>query len=142
MQVGQIVRRKGGDVASVVPETPIAEIAAMLKDRGIGAAVVLDAGGKLAGIVSERDIVHALAAHGGRCAELTAGDLMTTDVQTCKPAHDIHDVMRVMTDKRFRHLPVVDGGRLIGVISIGDAVKSRIEELETERNALESFVHQ
>jgi CBS domain-containing protein len=142
MQVGQIIRRKGGDIAGVAPETPITDVAAMLKDRGIGAAVVLGPDGKLAGIVSERDIVHALADHDGAVADLTAADLMTTDVQTCKPAHEINDVMRVMTQKRFRHLPVMDGGTLIGVISIGDAVKSRIEELENERNALESFVHQ
>jgi len=142
MQVGQIIRRKDADIASVAPGTAITEVAAMLQDRGIGAAVVLDDGGKLAGIVSERDIVHALAEHHDAIAERTAGDLMTTEVQTCKPAHEINDVMRVMTQKRFRHLPVMDGGKLIGVISIGDAVKSRIEELENERNALESFVHQ
>lgn len=142
MQVGQIIRRKGGEVASVAPGMPATEIATILRHRGIGAVLVLETGGKLAGIVSERDIVHALAEHARGVADLTAADLMTTDVQTCKPAHEIDQVMRIMTDKRFRHLPVMDSGRLIGVISIGDAVKSRIEELEHERNALESFVHQ
>lgn len=141
MQVAQVLRRKGGDVASVTRTTSIPAVAAMLKARGIGAVVVIEADGRIAGILSERDIVYALADNGRGLDHLSAGDLMTRDVQTCRPGQDVNEVMHAMTHKRFRHLPVVDNGRLVGVISIGDAVKTRIEELENERNALTDFIH-
>ena len=141
MQVAQILRRKGGDVATVTRATAIPAVAAMLKARGIGAVVVLEADGRIAGILSERDIVYALADNGRGLDHLSAGDLMSRDVATCRPGQDINEVMRAMTDKRFRHMPVLDADRLVGVISIGDAVKTRIEELEIEREALTSFIH-
>lgn len=140
MQVSQVLHRKTGDIASVSPETPIPAVAAMLKSRGIGAVVVLGKDGDLKGILSERDIVYAMSENVNGLGDLTAAELMTADVQTCRPAHDVNDVMRSMTQKRFRHMPVLDNGKLVGIMSIGDAVKSRIEELENERRALESFI--
>jgi CBS domain-containing protein len=140
MQVAQILNRKDGELASVTPDTPIPALAAMLKSRGIGAVVVIDEAGELRGIVSERDIVYALADLAGGMSHLTARDLMTRDVSVCKPGHDINDVMRAMSSKRFRHMPVMEDGQVIGVVSIGDAVRSRIEELEHERQALEELI--
>jgi CBS domain-containing protein len=140
MKISQLLRNKTGDIASVSPETPIPAVAAMLKGRGIGAVVVQDREGGLAGILSERDIVYALSDRATGLADVTAADLMTAQVQTCSPAQDINDVMRAMTEKRFRHMPVMDQGQLVGIVSIGDAVKSRIEELENERRALETFI--
>lgn len=141
MQVAQVMRRKGGEVATVTRTTGVPAVAAMLKARGIGAVVVLEPDGRIAGILSERDIVYALADNGRGLDHLSAADLMTRDVTVCRPGQDVNDVMRAMTDKRFRHMPVVDNGQLVGVISIGDAVKTRIEELENEREALTNIIH-
>ena len=141
MQVAQVLHRKGGDVATVTRTTSVPAVAATLKARGIGAVVVLEPDGRIAGILSERDIVYALADNGRGLDHLSAADLMTKDVAVCMPGQDVNDVMRAMTDKRFRHMPVVDNGELVGVISIGDAVKTRIAELESEREALTSIMH-
>lgn len=140
MKVAQVLREKSGDIATVLPDTPIPAVATMLKGRGIGALLVLDDKNDLMGIISERDIVYALADNADGMGHLTAGDLMTREVQTCKPGQDINDVMRAMTAKRFRHMPVLDDGKLAGIVSIGDAVKCRMQELENERQALESFI--
>ncbi len=142
MQVSQILQSKGGAITTVAPDTPILDIAKLLKEKGIGAVVVLDGDERIAGILSERDIVRSLADHGETLAKRTAADLMTREVETCKPSQTVTDVMRMMTEKRFRHVPVVDKGKLVGIISIGDAVKARIEDLEYEANALHSFITQ
>lgn len=139
MQVAQILQSKGNDVATATQDTPILDIAQTFKERGIGAVVVMD-GERIAGILSERDIVRSLADHGETLARRTAADLMTSDVETCKPSSDVTSVMRTMTERRFRHLPVVDRGELVGIISIGDAVKARIQDLEYEKEALSSFI--
>jgi len=142
MQVSQILQSKGGEITTVAPDTPILDIAKLLKEKRIGAVVVLDGDERIAGILSERDIVRSLADHGETLAKRTAADLMTREVETCKPSQKVDDVMRVMTEKRFRHVPVVDKGKLVGIISIGDAVKARIEDLEYEANVLHSFITQ
>ncbi len=140
MKVSRILHTKGGDVATVTPERPVLEVVAEMRSRGIGALVVVEPDGSIAGILSERDVVQALADHGERLAQLTARDLMTSDVTVCDPSHDVHYVMRQMSGGRFRHVPVVEQGRLAGIISIGDVVRARIDELERETEALQHYI--
>lgn len=140
MKVSRILHFKGGEVITVSPDRPILEIVTLLKERGIGAVVVVGDDGTIAGILSERDIVHALADRATDLARLRAADLMTTQVSICESDHPVNDVMRQMTEGRFRHVPVVDDGRLAGIISIGDVVRARIEELEREREALQHYI--
>lgn len=140
MKVSRILQGKGHDVATVAAERPALEIAAELRERRIGAVLVMTDDGRIAGIVSERDIVHALAEHGANLAHLTAADLMTTEVTVCESSHHVNSVMRQMTSGRFRHVPVVDDGRLAGIISIGDVVRARIQELEQETEALQHYI--
>lgn len=140
MKVSRILHFKGGEVITVSPDRPILEVVTLLKERGIGAVVVVGDDGMIAGILSERDIVHALADQATDLARLRAADLMTTQVSICESDHPVNDVMRQMTEGRFRHVPVVDDGRLAGIISIGDVVRARIEELEREREALQHYI--
>lgn len=140
MKVSRILHYKGDEVATVSPDRPILEVVTMLKERGIGAVVVVDDNGSIAGILSERDIVHALADRVTDLQDLRAADLMTAQVSICGPDHHVNDVMRQMTAGRFRHVPVVEDGRLVGIISIGDVVRARIEELERETEALQHYI--
>jgi len=140
MKVSRILQNKGGDVATATPQTPILEVVAEMRSRGIGAMVVTEDDGSIAGILSERDIVQSLADHGDHLAQLTAHDLMTTQVSVCDSKHDVNDVMRQMSGGRFRHVPVVEQGKVIGVISIGDVVRARIDELERETEALQHYI--
>lgn len=140
MKVSQILQVKGRDVATIAPDASIAEAIAVLGEKRIGALVVLAKDGSIAGILSERDIVKAMAARGMDLTSVAVRDLMTADVTTCKPDDHVDDVMIEMTQGRFRHIPVIENGRLAGIISIGDAVKARIEELEHERAALQSYI--
>ena len=135
-----ILKDKGREVVTADPDTPIAEIVATLKDRGIGAVIVAGDGDIPAGILSERDIVRAMPKHGAKLMTMRAADLMTREVVTCTLEHTIDEVMKIMTEGRFRHLPVIEGGKLVGVISIGDAVKRRLGELEAEAGALRSYI--
>ncbi len=140
MKVHQILQAKGREVASMTGDASVADAVKLLGERRIGALVVVDASGNLEGILSERDVVKAMATHGMDMSGRKVRDLMTSEVQTCKPADDVNSVMARMTAGRFRHVPVLDGGELAGVISIGDAVKARMEELEHEREALEHYI--
>ncbi len=140
MKVSRILQSKGHEVATVSPDKPVLDVAAELRQIGIGALVVLTPDERIAGIVSERDIVHALSARGPDLSALTAGDLMTTDVTVCSSSDHVNDVMRQMTTGRFRHVPVIDQGELRGIISIGDVVSARINELETETEALQHYI--
>ena len=140
MTVAAILKHKGSDVASVTPAMPIHEVTRVLSERRIGAVVVLDASRQLLGIVSERDIVRCLAQHGARALEMTAAQLMTTHVQTATPRTSVVDAMAMMTEGRFRHVPVVEGGSLAGMISIGDVVKSRLDQQEQEVDSLKAYV--
>lgn len=140
MQVSAILNEKGREVVTADPDTPIAEIVVTLKDRGIGAVIVAGEGDIPAGILSERDIVRAMPKHGAKLMTMRASDLMTREVVTCTLEHTIDEVMKIMTEGRFRHLPVIEGGKLVGVISIGDAVKRRLGELEAEAGALRSYI--
>ena len=139
MTVARIINEKGRDVVTVAPELSLAEVASILSQKGIGAVVVVE-GGAIRGIISERDIVRALAKHGAEALRKLAVDCMTARVITCRPEETIHDVMQKMTSGRFRHLPVVQEGRLAGIVSIGDVVKRRIEEVEREAEQIREYI--
>jgi CBS domain-containing protein len=128
-------------VISTRPGATIAEVARLLKEKRIGAVVVLEADGRLAGIISERDLARGLAEHGGGLLDLQVAALMTKAVVTCAPEDDIRTLMQRMTDRRVRHLPVIKDGRLSGIISIGDVVKHRLQELEAETHMLQEYIH-
>ncbi len=138
--VAAILTHKGHHVVTVAPTARIAEVAELLSEKRIGAVLVQDRVEQLLGIVSERDIVRSLAANGARTLEMTAGQLMTRALRTATPGTSIADAMREMTVGRFRHMPVLDRGELIGVISIGDVVKARIMEQEHEVESLKTYV--
>jgi CBS domain-containing protein len=140
MTVAAILRHKGHDIAYVSPTASIAEVAQILAEKRIGAVLVLDAAEQLLGIVSERDIVRALSGNGMRTLEMTAGQLMTRALRTATSRTTVAEAMTMMTAGRFRHLPVMDGGALVGIISIGDVVKARIMQQETEVDSLKAYV--
>lgn len=140
MRVKTILSSKGDQVMKVSSTDSIPTTVEVLKRHNFGALVVSDDGETVTGIISERDLVRALADQGPRLLDMTVVDLMTRDVQTCGPEDDIEDVMDTMTNGRFRHMPVVVEGRLVGVISIGDLVKHRMRELVDETKALREYV--
>lgn len=143
MNVRSILDRKGADVATIDGEASLADAAAQLRDRQVGALVVSPDGARIAGIVSERDVVRAVASHGASALGRTVASVMSSDVTTCAPDDRVPRLMELMTDHRIRHLPVVDGtGRLCGIVSIGDVVKARLQELEGENRALADYLHQ
>ena len=136
MKVTSILKTKGSQVATVRPEATIATILRELTAKSIGTVVVSEDGVNLLGLVSERDIVQALGVYGARTLDLRASDIMVRRPVTCQPDDSVTRVMAEMTRHRARHLPVVEGGRLHGIVSIGDVVKHRLDELETEANIL------
>jgi CBS domain-containing protein len=140
MFVSDILGQKGGLVFTVTPGTSVAQISQQLSTRRIGSVLVLDDDSSVAGIVSERDLVRAFASHGAKAMELEARHVMTRDIVTCDPDDSIDQVMGTMTRGRFRHLPVVRHGELLGLVSIGDVVKARLEEAEHETEALKAYI--
>jgi CBS domain-containing protein len=140
MKVRMMLSTKGGKVVTARSDTTVETAIRMLKLEGIGALVVSDDGGKILGILSERDIVRALVEHGGDLMTMPVSKLMTRAVKTCAPDANIQEVMSEMTRSRIRHLPVVENGKLCGIISIGDVVKNRLEELETETTVLRDYI--
>jgi len=140
MFVSDILSSKGGLVYTITPGTSVAQVSQQLSIRRIGSVLVLDGDGAVAGIVSERDLVHAIASHGAKAMELEARQVMTRDVVTCDPDDSIDHVMEIMTRGRFRHLPVVRHGELLGLVSIGDVVKARLEETQHETEALKAYI--
>ncbi|MBA3286863.1 MAG: CBS domain-containing protein [Acidimicrobiia bacterium] len=143
MNVKSILGVKGSDVATVGQEASLADAAAQLRDRKVGALVVSDDGSHIDGIISERDVVRALAAHGSGALGRTVASAMSADVVTCRDDDSVEELMVQMTERRIRHLPVVDdNGALAGIISIGDVVKGRLGQLETENQALFEYLHQ
>ena len=136
MKVRDIIAGKTSSVATMRPEAAISTVVRRLKLEGIGALVVSEDEAQVLGIISERDVVRGLAEYGNELLEKRVFDLMTTPVKTCSPDAKIKDIMAVMTRSRIRHLPVVDEGRMIGIISIGDVVKNRLEEVELEADVL------
>jgi CBS domain-containing protein len=140
MFVSDILSRKGGLVYTITPGTTLAQIAQQLTTRRIGSVLVMGDADRVVGIVSERDLVRATARYGGGALELEAREVMTREVETCHPDDSIEHVMAIMTRGRFRHLPVLDRGELIGLISIGDVVKARLEETHHETEALKAYI--
>lgn len=140
MRISDVLRAKGDTVVTITPETDVAGLLRLLAEHKIGAAVVSEDGSTVAGIVSERDIVRALAARGIAVVYEPVSAIATTDVHTVSPETPLEEVERLMTEGRFRHAPVVVDGALSGIISIGDVVKKRIDELETERATLTGYI--
>jgi CBS domain-containing protein len=140
VQIAQLLRRKGPDVVTVSPDRTVRAVLALLAEHGIGALVVSGGDGSVDGIVSERDVVRALHASGPDVLDGPVSALMTAEVHTCVPGASVHDLARTMTDHRVRHVPVVEDGRLLGIVSIGDVVKARLDELEDERAHLVDYI--
>jgi CBS domain-containing protein len=136
MRINDVLRRKGPEVARVRSAEKVSDAIRKLFENGIGALVVNDRWGKLAGMFTERDVIAGLARHGSAALDLEVGELMTPDVTTCAPQDRIDDVTQVMTVHRVRHLPVVDGGEIVGIVSIGDLVKYRLDEMREEAHVL------
>jgi CBS domain-containing protein len=142
MRIGDVLHAKSSsEVVTIRPEASVRELLATLADHNIGAVIVSKDGTSLDGIVSERDVVRHLHAD-GTVVNNTVGAIMTAVVRTCTPDDSLDDVMGVMTSARFRHIPVVTDGALVGIVSIGDMVKHKIDQLQFERDQLDSYVHQ
>jgi CBS domain-containing protein len=140
MNVETILRNKGNWVATIAPDAAVTDAVDLLHRERIGAIVVSEGDGSVDGILSERDIVSALAEHGAGLLSLRVGELMTRAVITCDPGDTVGELMAEMTSRRIRHFPVVADGRLCGIVSIGDLVKSRLDEVEFEASSLRSFI--
>ena len=140
MNVQSILEAKGHDVVTTRPDTSIADVCRLLQRRRIGAVPVVDDAGTILGILSERDMVAGLSEHGVAVVGLTDAQLMTRQVRHCHPDDSIGEIMAVMTNRRVRHLPVIDEGRLCGLISIGDVVKARLDEAALEVDSLRQYV--
>jgi CBS domain-containing protein len=140
MNVETILRNKGNWVATIRPDATIADAVNMLHRERIGAIVVSQDGNSVDGILSERDVVNALADTGGALLSRRVDDIMTRNVVTCEPSDTVGGLMAEMTNRRIRHFPVVADGRLCGIVSIGDLVKNRLDEVEFEAQSLRSFI--
>ncbi|MFZ0849972.1 MAG: CBS domain-containing protein [Hyphomicrobiaceae bacterium] len=140
MNVAAILRHKGRAVTTAGPAATLLEIATKLSAKRIGAIVVVDAQGEVAGIISERDIIRALAAHGPECLTSSVAEVMTKQVVTCQETDTLDELMAMMTARRFRHLPVLTDGALVGIISIGDVVKHHVAEVEMEATAMRDYI--
>ncbi|MFB3059098.1 MAG: CBS domain-containing protein [Gammaproteobacteria bacterium] len=140
MILANILRGKNHDVVKIKANDTIAEAATRLTENKIGALLVQDDSGKIIGILSERDIVGGMGPHGADLHDVPVSELMTADLHICAPGDTVLHAMAMMTDRRFRHLPVFDGDELVGVISLGDLVKSRISEVQAESDALRQYI--
>jgi CBS domain-containing protein len=140
MIVNKILELKGRDVVTIEPAQALSEAVKVLSERRIGALLIVDGHRPVSGIISERDIVRAVAAQGVKALEEPVSRFMTEKVVTCTGQTSINDVMELMTKQKFRHVPVVEGGRLAGIISIGDVVKLRLEEVEAEAQAIKEYI--
>ena len=142
MRITDVLRRKGDLVVTIAPDDTVRALLDALSEYRVGALVVSSGGGRLDGIVSERDVVRHLQVHGAGVLDRPVASIMTTDLHTADPGDTIDDLMVLMTDKRIRHVPVVVDGSLVGIVSIGDVVKHRIEELQSERDQLTAYIQQ
>lgn len=142
MRIHDILRRKGDSVVTISSAATLTELVSLLTEHRIGAVVVSDNPGEATGIVSERDVVTHLKTAGVTAVDVHVRDLMTAPPVTCRPEDDIEALARTMTERRIRHLPVLVDGRLAGMVSIGDVVKQRLDELQDERDQLVDYVQQ
>ena len=140
MTVSTVLSEKGRQVVTIEPGASLAAAAGLLAEKRIGAALILGANLRLVGIISERDIVHALAARGAAALDEPVSSAMTRRVETCNEREPISNIMGRMTEGKFRHMPVVDQGRVVGIVSIGDAVKHRLREMEHESAAMRDYI--
>jgi len=142
MRIGDVLGAKPSqEVVTITPEAGVRDLIAALAEHNVGALIVSSDGTAVEGIVSERDVVRHLH-HDGTVVNNTVGAIMTTEVETCEPDVLLDDLMKVMTERRIRHVPVVEDGALVGIVSIGDIVKHRIDQLQFERDQLDSYLHQ
>lgn len=142
MRIADLLRHKGSDVATAAPGLSVSGLLEDLARHNIGAMVVVDDTGTLVGIVSERDVVRRLNERGADLLHAPVSEIMTSEVVTCGPGEAVDTLAAIMTDRRIRHMPVVEDGRLVGLVSIGDVVRSRIEQLESHSEQLESYIAQ
>ncbi len=140
MTVAHLLKRKGHTVTVAAPDAPLGRICDMLMEHKIGAIVIVDDGGRVLGIISERDLVRAISIHGATALARPVSTIMTRHVVSAPETERVEDVMRKMTEGRFRHVPVMKDGRLVGIVSIGDVVKHRLSELEAEADALRYYI--
>jgi CBS domain-containing protein len=140
MTVAAILKHKGHEVASIPPSTTVAQAVEIMRDKRIGAVLVMEAADQVLGILSERDVVSSLAEHGARSLSMPASQLMTRELQTATPRTTVEEAMAMMTEGRFRHMPVIENGKLVGLVSIGDVVKARISSQEQEVDSLRAYV--
>ncbi|MEG3616575.1 CBS domain-containing protein [Isoptericola haloaureus] len=140
MRVTETLRHKGDEVVTVTPGASVRDLLALLAEHRIGAVVVSGDGTHVDGIVSERDVVRRLHHDGDGVLDASVAQLMTVDVHTCRPETPLDDLMAVMTERRVRHVPVLDDGRLVGIVSIGDVVKRRMAEVQAERDQLTDYI--
>ena len=141
MRIADVLKNKGAGVLTVAPDTVVSELLAGLVTRNVGAMVVVGPGG-LIGIVSERDIMRRLHEHGAAVLRRPVEDIMTTQVVACSSDDTVDSLSGLMTTHRVRHVPVVDNGQLVGIVSIGDVVKTRMEELQLQQEQLEAYINQ
>jgi len=142
MRISQVIGRKGDLVVTIRPDQTVEELLELLEEHKIGAAVVSEDGQTVSGIVSERDVVRALHADGVAVLGETVATIMTSEVETCTPDDRIDALARTMTERRIRHIPVLVDGQLAAIVSIGDIVKFRIDELQYERDQLVGYIQQ
>ena len=140
MRIADVLRGKGGAVVTINPDATVSELLAGLAEHNIGAMVVVAPDG-VKGIVSERDVVRQLHAHGASVLSLPVEKIMTAVVSTCTKSDTVDSLTLLMTEHRVRHVPVLEDGKLIGIVSIGDVVKARLDEMEYETSSLRSFIH-
>jgi CBS domain-containing protein len=139
MSVETILKSKGGNVFTIRPEHSVADACALMSAKRVGVAIVCDAKGRLHGVVSERDIVAGVTQYGKGLLDMPVRNIMSSPVVTCVPTDSVKTVMEIMTSRRVRHLPVIDGDDIVGIVSIGDVVKHRLSEAEIERAVLRDF---
>ncbi len=142
MTIHAILLSKGVTVHSIKPDASLMDAVTLLRQHRIGAALVIESGSIIAGVISERDVVRALGAHGASALDMPVHSVMTAPVITCHPDDSVASAMALMTTRRIRHLPVIDEGKLIGMVSIGDLVKKRIDDSEREAAALKEYITQ
>lgn len=143
MRIADVLRGKGDAVVTIAPDADVTALLELLAEHQIGAVVVAEDGADgFVGIVSERDVVRRMREQGAAVLSAPVSSLMTTEVYTCSPSDHLEQMARTMTERRFRHLPVVQDGRMVGVVSIGDIVKHRLDELQAENEQLTGYIHQ